>query len=762
MPLRSAGRGRGKTPSLEGDTTIRPIAQPTDPFVQVGPTPRSNLWAVAEALSEFESSLTGMVNKAHAEQKAHDAAMAEAEFIRNNEQGYAEAVRSGAVPAYVSPAFAKSYKAAEGRRIARDVTAGIVQNYETWDGKDADDTAGFSPWIAEQVRVGLAGIEDPDVIQHAVPGIRQVTERLGSQHAKDVGDRVMSRAVEGVGKDIIGAIDNAAGEPVPGPDGKLVTYEGLSDTISAVIAEGRKIGIPVERLNKAAAEAVVAKAIQARDYDLLKALPEDIAKTPHAAKLIAEAHDKIGTALYRDETRAERLTNIQRKQATDAATRSLIETLTQDIDAEIPEDVLALGESGDPAFRIKAEDMRDKLRTNASRVTPQQEVDASVRIHTADEPLEQAIREIEAGNIGNPSRVSSILYTAQRLKQSKERGAKSIISTPAAKQYEKALKGRFTEFDVPLGRSVTDEAAYGATLVDYHIALAEWEDENPNASNIERMRAAREIGEEMLKGPAAPAQPASTSPQPPADEGQQQEQRSEAPPQEEPAAAEKPAADPLIEEIRRVNPSLRDVPDEVIRRYLPPGRQSAAEPEAGEDQRIRLAALTRGDITPDMSNRRVRAAVRANNPGAMWYAPWQAKYGVLGRQKLNDGLGQGNNIALFPTKEAGAAAQFDLLNRRYSHMTLAAAVRRWSGGNHWQQYAVRLARTVGVSLDTPMSDVLASREKATLFAKTAAAHEAGLGSYPMSDAQWEDAYDLFLKKNGRASWARASTTNKEG
>lgn len=760
LPITSA-RGRAATPNFEGDTRINPVASPTDQFVRVGPTQRSPLYELAGALKEFEGSIQGVLSQREKEQEEADLALAEKQFIENNEESYANAVREGKIPAYASPAFVKSYKAAEGRKVARELTGSIVQNYETWNGKDADDASGYSPWIAEQVRTGLDGIEDPEILKNALPGVRNITERLGAQHAQYVGDRVMDRAVEGIGKDIIGAIDNATAEPVPGPDGKLITYEGLADAITASLADGRRIGIPEDRLNKVAAEAVVAKAIAARDYDLLKALPEDIAKTPTASKLIAEAHDKIGTLLYQDETRAERLDKIARTKAKDDSTRSVIDILTKDIDAEIPEDLLAAGETGDPAFRVKAEELRGKLRTNAATVRPQQEIDASVRIHTAEDPVAQAIAEIEAGNIGNPGRVNSMLYTAQRLKQSKDRGAKSIISSPAVKQYEKALRDRFSESDIISNREIVDEQAYGSALVDYHIALTEWEETNPQASTIERMRAAREIGEEMLKGPTAPtAKPRAEGPSPaPAKPTESSTKTSTEPKAQGPTPApeqpqDAPAqSDPLLDELRKANPALKNVPDDIIRKYLPkgavPGKQSEAEPSATEgDEGEDLASLTEGEVTPEMSNRRIKAAVRANNPGAMWFAPWQSKYGVLGRQNLRDGTGQGNNIALFPTKEAGGAAQFELLNRRYSGKTLAAAVKLWSGGNSWAPYAVKLARTIGVPLNTPLSAILQDRELATLFAKTAAAHEAGLSSYPMSDDQWASAYDLYLEKNG--------------
>jgi tape measure domain-containing protein len=144
----------------------------------------------------------------------------------------------------------------------------------------------------------------------------------------------------------------------------------------------------------------------------------------------------------------------------------------------------------------------------------------------------------------------------------------------------------------------------------------------------------------------------------------------------------------------------------------------------------------------------IPASIRTNNPGAMGFAPWQKTYGVLGRQTLNDGLGQGNNAAIFPTPEAGAAAQFDLLNRYAARgWDLRKAVDKWSGGNFSQTYANRLARVTGSDLDSPLADILKDKDKAMALAKEAAAHEAGR-RFPMSDEQWETGYQLYQRQNG--------------
>lgn len=220
-----------------------------------------------------------------------------------------------------------------------------------------------------------------------------------------------------------------------------------------------------------------------------------------------------------------------------------------------------------------------------------------------------------------------------------------------------------------------------------------------------------------------------------------------------------PSAEPAMEwPVARVTPMGEIAKTEPARpefaaiAHLRPGDPPTVEQEIMTTDPTVLDRLLVGSIPADVGNKRIPAAIRTNNPGAMWGgASWQKKYGVLGKQNLNDGLGQGNNIAIFPTKEAGAAAQFDLLNRKYAGMSLQSAVRKWSGGNSSMAYALKLARATGAQLNTPMSEILRDRNRAMVFVKTAAAHEAGVKSYPMSDAQWIAGYDLYRRMNTKVA-----------
>lgn len=141
------------------------------------------------------------------------------------------------------------------------------------------------------------------------------------------------------------------------------------------------------------------------------------------------------------------------------------------------------------------------------------------------------------------------------------------------------------------------------------------------------------------------------------------------------------------------------------------------------------------------------ASIRFNNPGAMWGGnAITKKWGETSHVVLNDGLGQGNQIAVFPDKVHGACAQFDLwrTSKNYSNKPLATAIKTWSGGNSWQQYVSFLtSRVPGLTSTTIINDTFLSSPSGIAFVKAQAWHEAGK-VYPMTDDEWKQAQSMVF------------------
>jgi hypothetical protein len=136
------------------------------------------------------------------------------------------------------------------------------------------------------------------------------------------------------------------------------------------------------------------------------------------------------------------------------------------------------------------------------------------------------------------------------------------------------------------------------------------------------------------------------------------------------------------------------------------------------------------------------------------------KWGADKTIGLNDGLGQGNNIAVFPTKVMGAAAQIDLwrTSKNYHNRRLQDAIHTWSGGNYVSSYmAFLMKRVPGLTPDTIIDDDFLKSGMGLAMMKAQAWHEAGK-PYPMTDAEWREAQALVFSPKTSAAKTAAKKT----
>lgn len=136
------------------------------------------------------------------------------------------------------------------------------------------------------------------------------------------------------------------------------------------------------------------------------------------------------------------------------------------------------------------------------------------------------------------------------------------------------------------------------------------------------------------------------------------------------------------------------------------------------------------------------ASIRYKNPGAMWGNALAIKWGAAKKAvTLNDGKGQGNNIAVFPTFVQGICAQLDLwrTSKNYRNKRFADAIAIWSGHNNVQSYITFCKQRVpGLSEGTIMDDAFWKSPMGIAFLKAQAGHEAGK-VYPAQEADWIEA-----------------------
>jgi hypothetical protein len=132
------------------------------------------------------------------------------------------------------------------------------------------------------------------------------------------------------------------------------------------------------------------------------------------------------------------------------------------------------------------------------------------------------------------------------------------------------------------------------------------------------------------------------------------------------------------------------------------------------------------------------ATVRYNNPGGMYPGRAAQMFGTTGTGII----GGGHKIANFPTAVHGAAANMqNLRTGGYVGMTVGDAMRRWSGGSRsvpgpsGKPYPSNMRITLEMTRDPNFM---------ILFMQAVASGEAP-GRYPLSEAQWAQAFDWYRK-----------------
>lgn len=177
----------------------------------------------------------------------------------------------------------------------------------------------------------------------------------------------------------------------------------------------------------------------------------------------------------------------------------------------------------------------------------------------------------------------------------------------------------------------------------------------------------------------------------------------------------------------------------------PTGNSIEIEPGTGRRVRSRTRdrtpAVPVNDYVPQntlFNGPESRAAtIRFNNPGGMYPARWQSRFGGT---DTGARIGGGHRIAMFPDRISGAAALFALLDGGlYRDKSVAEALRTWTGGNSAAAY-VDWMQSNGIDTEETVRNYLANKDAAVGLGVLMARWETG-HAYPLSREEWQQAYD---------------------
>lgn len=493
---------REAPPEIRGPSALRPVASPVDSYVRPAAPQRSNLHDLAGALGKIDRDLSGFLNERKQQTDKIDKIRGEAAFNKANQQGWAEAVRSGSVPANASPIFQESYKSAQGNIEGGRLRDLWAVEYQQWGGRNSDDPAVFEDFFKTFVRENVQS-DDPYVLQGLNPHIRALHENARATHRSEVANRTYDGSVEahvaGAGIDIDSANDEGLRNPL-GTD-----YEGLWSSLLSKREEALTSGIKPEDFDKSLQSAIAAKTLEHRDPGLVELLDRklpgrdySISDTADGQKLkqtILSDLEQMAISQMSDEARQQKKADDARK---DEIVRGLVDTLYEDPQADIPDEVLKEWSRYEPEARVKAMELRAKIIDGQGQEDPRAILELYQTLREPGASASDVTNAVSGGVIQSHTEFKKALDFLKTYQEARQ-GDSKIFKSQAVTRIRSTIKTRTTADGIvdPFNTGGWSDDGLAAAQ-DFEYQLLEWSNANPEATQFDIDKAANMIGAQIL------------------------------------------------------------------------------------------------------------------------------------------------------------------------------------------------------------------------------------------------------------------------
>lgn len=462
---------RAPTPTIEQQEVFRPVAAPVDTYIRAPDPAPSSLHQVASSLQNFSRDIRGMFQAREAADEEAARLRGEAQFFKDNQVGYAEAVRTGKIPAFASKPFMQAYKEAEGKLIGARLASQMQLEYQTWDGRNSQDPANFDTFMADFLKRNLTQ-DDPDVLKGAMPYIYQTVNNGYSQRTQDAADATYNGGLNaGIAVSSI-AIDDASTLGLT--SGQGTDYDALWEALVANRGSALSSGIRQGDYDNKLVDLIAAKAVEERDPAILalldRALPgtdNPISASPYGREVKAKTIDALETVNYQAENAAYAAQTRRDAALKDQLTAFAIETISSDPNAVLPDNFWAAFSKVEPEARVKVQAWRNAI-LNGQEEDVEAIRDLNYAIMIRGENATEVIeRGMEAGVIRKASTLKSLYDMGQETPiwqetQAYKLGLRSI-------QQAAAMGGDLEAFDP----DYVSPAASAASL-DFELSMRAW------------------------------------------------------------------------------------------------------------------------------------------------------------------------------------------------------------------------------------------------------------------------------------------------
>ncbi|MDG4856430.1 M15 family metallopeptidase [Mesorhizobium sp. WSM4982] len=497
------------------DTDLRPVelqpqARPVDTFVQ----PAQSGWRdIADALGKIDRPLAQFMDARAKKQAEEDIVRGQAAYLNGSAGDLATLIQQGKVPAQYSPAFVRGWQLASGDVMGNNLGARFAADYDAWPGKNSTDPTAYEKFTQDWLSKNVPKDADPMVLRGLLPKLRSSVAGMGAQHIQDVHNHVYNGAVDagvaGANQDV----DEFTKEGLAVPEG--TNYPKLFEAIQSRRQQMIDQGVRPEDFDKQMMQAMSAKVLSTRDPGLLKWFDEKVpgkdytyGDTPDGQKIKGETIDALDVINRRNLSEEREQQTARDKETLRSAKAAAVDILIKDPRAAIPDNILAAGTSVDGDFKVNVEQWRQNLSkglpsdpSRINHVYNQMRVAAS----QGGDPMTVFYDAMANAVFANKEDMASGLSFAKALTDSKD-NIKAAFEDQSYKRMAQTLDIRTKGVNPLTGDPIVGTSNEGLeALYDFQQKVSDWVMANPQATSVDRAKAISDIGNDILKNLAAPA-----------------------------------------------------------------------------------------------------------------------------------------------------------------------------------------------------------------------------------------------------------------
>lgn len=488
-------------------------AQPTTIRYAVPALPKDDsLGDLARGLGSVSSSMTQFLDKRQQQQDELDKAKAQADFQTSHATSYADAVQSGAIPASASPAYIASYKEAQGTLAGQMMEQKFQAAYDAWDGKgNVDDPTAYSKFTQDFLAKNI-GTTDPAVLRGLLPVVHQFTDQGMREHIQDLHNTV----VQGYQDTQSAVVNNgiAAATAYANSSGNPVDPSYIAGVVGHAYTTSRSLGVTDDQAQKNAIVQITTAALLNKAHhgdEILSALDVPLpgtnltlSQTTYGAEEKARVTNQLDAYQREQVTVQSRQQVLQNKQALGVVESRVLENMSKDPTAMVPEADLKEGAKYDPTFRSKVVGWQKGMTEATGQDDPQAIVNLQRDIMSGAGP-DAVTHAMDTGQLKNPRTVKEMLdlvkehATADPVMQglTNSEPYKSVVST--IKQQTSA-----TGLTDPFGSAGMSAAGLGLQY-ELNRQMQEWAAANPGATNAQTQAQFGTVSAGILKLITQPA-----------------------------------------------------------------------------------------------------------------------------------------------------------------------------------------------------------------------------------------------------------------